>query len=59
MRQNQRLRCPAFLDLSHRLGPEAQYVRSCAASEGTTAIPGFEGLTLDLDALWAETARLG
>lgn len=41
------------------LGAGGQYVRSFAASEGSIQVPGFEGLVLDLDALWEETAELG
>ena len=41
------------------LSSDARYVRAFAAGEGQlTGIPGCEGLTLDLDALWAETERL-
>ncbi len=42
-----------------RLGPDGQYVRSFAATEGSIEVPGFEGLVLVLDALWAEVAQLG
>jgi Uma2 family endonuclease len=35
-----------------------RYVRSAAASEGKLTVPGFDGLTLDLDDLWRETERL-
>ena len=42
-----------------RLGAEGQYVRAFAASEGSIAVPGFEGLVLDLDGLWAEADELG
>ncbi len=35
-----------------------RYVRSAAASEGKLAVPGFDGLALDLDELWRETERL-
>jgi len=41
------------------LGPDGLYVRSFAASEGTIEVPGFDGLVLDLDALWEETDELG
>ena len=33
---------------------QGRYVRALAASAGTIAPPGLDGLTLDLDALWAE-----
>lgn len=31
-----------------------RYVRALGASHGAVSPPGMEGLTLDLDALWAE-----
>ncbi len=36
------------------LGADGRYVRARSASEGNVEAPGFEGLTLDLDGLWAE-----
>jgi Uma2 family endonuclease len=41
------------------LGDGGRYVRSFSASEGRVAPAGFEGLVIELDALWAEVARLG
>jgi Uma2 family endonuclease len=41
------------------LGNDCRYVRVLAAAEGTITIPGCGDLTLDLDALWDELARLG
>jgi Uma2 family endonuclease len=38
---------------------DGRYFRALAATEGTlTNVPGCEGLTLDIDALWAELARI-
>lgn len=38
---------------------DARFVRAVARTAGTlTEVPGCTGLTLDLDALWAELARL-
>jgi Uma2 family endonuclease len=39
-------------------GENGKYAIALSASEGPAAIPGCEGLTLDLDALWAEIADL-
>ena len=36
-----------------------RYARVLAATEGTVAAPGCEGLLIDLDALWSELDRLG
>lgn len=41
------------------LSGEQRYARVLAAGEGAVTVPGFEGLALDLDALWAELDRLG
>ena len=39
----------------YELGADRRYVRALAAANGRLeAIPGCEGLNLDLDALWAE-----
>ena len=40
------------------LGADGRYVRALTAAEGAHAVPGFEGLTIDLDALWASVDRL-
>ncbi len=37
-----------------RLDDAGQYVHVTDAGEGTVDVPGLEGLTLDLDALWRE-----
>ena len=37
-----------------RLGEGGAYVHALDAAEGTLDVPGCEGLTLDLDALWRE-----
>nr|WP_240807162.1 Uma2 family endonuclease [Polyangium spumosum] len=36
------------------LGADGRYVRALVASDGTVEAPAFDGLTLDLDALWRE-----
>jgi Uma2 family endonuclease len=42
------------------LGPKGLYERTMGAVGGTIErVPGCEGLTIDLDALWAELDRLG
>jgi Uma2 family endonuclease len=41
-----------------RLGTGGSYERLLGASVGRVAVPGFDDLELDLDALWAETDRL-
>lgn len=42
------------------LGSDGRYVRALGATGGTlTAVPGCEGLTLDLDELWREGDALG
>ncbi len=41
------------------LDASGRYARALAATEGrVAAVPGCDGLALDLDALWAELARL-
>jgi len=40
------------------LGPDGRYVRAVAASAGSVAIPGCEGLVLPLDQLWAKVDQL-
>ncbi len=42
------------------LGPDGHYARALGATEGRVdPVPGCAELALDLDALWAEVARLG
>jgi Uma2 family endonuclease len=41
------------------LGAAGNYVHACDATAGSVDVPGCLGLTLDLDALWAEIERLG
>lgn len=36
------------------LGPDGRYVHALDAVDGVVDVPGCEGLTLDLDALWRE-----
>lgn len=40
------------------LGPDGRYSVALSASEGAHPIPGCDGLTLDLDALWASADSL-
>jgi hypothetical protein len=41
------------------LGSDGRYVRALAAAGGVLSdVPGCEGLTLELDSLWAELDRL-
>lgn len=40
------------------LGADRRYTIALTAFEGSLAAPGFEGLTIDLDALWAEVDSL-
>jgi Uma2 family endonuclease len=37
-----------------KLGEDGRYVHALDAADGTIAVPGCEGLTIDLDALWRE-----
>ncbi len=37
-----------------KLGEDGRYIHALDAAEGTIEVPGCEGLTLDLDALWRE-----
>lgn len=41
-----------------RLGSEGQYVHERSVGEGQIDVPGFEGLTLDVSALWADADEL-
>lgn len=52
---------PAMRTLEiYELGPDGRYAWALGAEVGTIeAVPGCEGLTLDLDSLWAELDRLG
>lgn len=40
------------------LSSDGRYAHTLGASKGKVDVPGFDGLTLDLDALWAEVGRL-
>jgi Uma2 family endonuclease len=42
----------------YELGERGRYIHALGATEGSVELPGCEGLTLDLDALWGEVARL-
>lgn len=37
---------------------DGQYVRAAGGADGALDVPGYPGLTIDLDALWAEIDRL-
>lgn len=52
---------PTFRTLEvFELGPDGRYWVALSAEGGQIeAVPGCDGLTLDLDALWAEIDRLG
>jgi Uma2 family endonuclease len=42
------------------LGADGRYAHARPAADGVvTSVPGLDGLTLDLDALWGEVERLG
>lgn len=41
-----------------KLGDDAHYTTLTSASDGVVAVPGCEGLTLDLDALWQRVDAL-
>jgi Uma2 family endonuclease len=44
----------------YELGADRRYVHALSAAEGVlAAIPGCDGLTMDLSALWARIERLG
>jgi hypothetical protein len=48
------------LSFGSELGDNGRYQHALGASDGLLAsIPGCDGLTLDLDAMWAELERLG
>lgn len=51
---------PQFRSLEvFELGTDGRYAHALAATEGTLdTLPGCEGLTLDVDALWSELDRL-
>jgi Uma2 family endonuclease len=50
---------PAFRSLEIFELMNGHYARTAYATEGTmTSVPGCEGLTIDLDALWQEIAEL-
>jgi Uma2 family endonuclease len=41
------------------LGADGRYVKAVSAADGTIAdVPGCQGLTIDLDALWARASGL-
>ncbi len=41
------------------LDEKGRYARVAAGTQGQLAVPGCDGLVLDIDALWADIARLG
>jgi Uma2 family endonuclease len=51
---------PSFQSLEIWELTDGRYSRAAYATEGTlTAVPGCEGLSIDLDALWKELSKLG
>jgi Uma2 family endonuclease len=40
------------------LGPDSRYTYAASATDGTIEVPGCDGLSLDLDALWKEADLL-
>ncbi len=51
---------PALRSLEiFELGADGRYVKAVGAASGVIeTVPGCEGLTVDLDALWDEVSRL-
>lgn len=42
----------------YELGSDRRYVRALGAADGKIAVPGCDGLEIDLDALWSHVDRL-
>lgn len=40
------------------LGPDGRYVHAQSATGGVLSVPGFEGLSVNLDSLWEELDRI-
>ena len=40
------------------LGADGRYTQALGAADGVVSVPGCDGLSLDLDGLWAEAERL-